>query len=114
MFGHGIQFHNRGRIERRYIFYPSHRWLCRSGASIDEDRAGCELTSLAVAQVYFQSLRTCKGRLSHQQVDAVGILNATLTARAKAIYNVALALAHLGHIYGHRACLYAVIRAPTR
>src|SRR5438132_10498129 len=43
----------------------------------------------AIVQTYFQGLRTCKGRLSHQEIHAFGLLNAALSARAKTLDNVA-------------------------
>src|SRR6266566_1211816 len=50
VFGHYVQFHDRGRIQGGYSFYSSYGWLCWPGASIDEDRTGCKLTHLTVVQ----------------------------------------------------------------
>src|SRR5215210_3513289 len=111
VFGKLVQFHNRCRVQGGHAVQALYGWVGGPGPDVDEDVVGGQLEHLAVAvQADPKLLGTTKGGFTHQQVEALGLLDAPLIAAPKALHNVPLALAHLVHVDAYRAVLYTVVR----
>jgi len=89
------------------VFQPG--GLCRSISHVDEDGIGGKFAHFPVIQKYIERLWRGEASLSHQQIQPLGTFDTPLAAAAKALDDIAFALAHNAHIDRNRPCLHAIV-----
>ena len=107
--------HDRGRIERRHLIEAGHWRPARSITGVDEHvPTGGQPPASGGVQVHLDRHGPAEASLAKDQFDAIGALDAALSAVAEAIHNIAFPLPYARHVHADRACPDTVVGRAAR
>src|SRR6267378_3694806 len=116
--GHGVEFHDGHVVESRNVVQAIKVGSGRAGTGIDKDKLGGEDTMSAIVRTDFNRPWTSGGTsepgIAENQLEIRRLFDARLTAVAKFVDNVALALANFSKIDTNRPGVHSIISSPSR
>src|ERR1019366_1205581 len=110
----GVQLHDGSAVEKGHGLQAVERWPRRTRTCVDEDLAGGQCSLAAVPLPDKQGLRPGETGFAEGQLEICRLLNAALAAIAKAVHDIALALADAFHVDADVAGVNAIIGASPR
>src|ERR1019366_7382841 len=112
MLRNGVQLHDGSAVEKGYGLQAVEWGHRGTRTGVDEDLAGGECSLAAVPLPDKQGLGAGQTGFAEDQLKICRLLNAALAAIAKAVHDVALALADAFHVDADVAGVNAVISGP--
>ena len=88
MLGQLLQLHDGRRIEERDLVQARQLGQPGPGAGVDQDLVGRQVQAAAIVEAHRQGLVPREARLAHEEVHALGILDAAPDALAKALHDL--------------------------
>ena len=93
-----LQFHDRSGVERCHGIESGDAGSCRPSAGIDEYRVGGQRPCAAGLEPYLNDVGAGEASVAENELDVLGVFQATLLSRAKVVHNFLLASADFGHV----------------
>ena len=90
-----LQLHDRSGVERAHRIEPGNAGSCRPGAGIDENGVGGQCPRAAGIEPHLDDVGTGEAPFAENELDILGIFQATLVPSAKVVHNCLLAPVNL-------------------